>query len=72
VELDYSCPFVLWISKSQVLSSSISCPSVLCGLLGGLTGGLSGLISPSFSDLMIVGDGEWNISNKRNIEFEME
>ena len=42
------------------------------GLLGGLTGGLVGLISPSFSDLMIVGDGEWNISNKRNIEFEME
>ena len=36
------------------------------GLLGGLTGGLVGLISPSFSDVMIIGDGEWNILDKRD------
>ena len=33
------------------------------GLLGGLKGGFSGMISPIFSDLMIIGDGEWIILN---------
>ena len=33
------------------------------GLLGGLKGDFSGMISPIFSDLMIIGDGEWIILN---------
>ena len=33
------------------------------GGIGGLLGGFTGIIHPGFSDLMIVGDGEWIILN---------